>query len=89
MTFDRVKLETFEIEEKNKGIRYGFRFQKNKQVCKIYTNDRLVYQQFKNGLRHRCILNSFQEDYHIEKLIGMGTFGKVRMLKGFFFISLN
>lgn len=78
MTFDRVKLECFEVEEKDKVRKYGFRFQKNKQVCKIYTTDRLAYKKFLTGLRQRCILNSFQEDYHIEKLIGMGTFGKVK-----------
>lgn len=80
MLFDRVKLECFQTVGKDKKVKYGFKLMKNRQVTKIYTQDADIYEKFKRELSLRCILNTFQENYHIEKLIGTGAFGKVREL---------
>jgi len=39
-----------------------------------------MYEKFRKELQSRCILNTFQEDYIIEKLIGSGAFGKVSII---------
>ena len=80
MLFDRVKLEYIASNSKDEVARYGFRFEKNQQFCKIYTCSVAIYQSFKTDLNRRCILNTFQENYNVEKLIATGDFGKVNML---------
>jgi len=77
MMFDRVKFECFGSQEPGDPRKHGILLQKNKTITKLYCEDFTIYENFRKELQSRCILNTFQEDYIIEKLIGSGAFGKV------------
>lgn len=77
MLLDRVRIEPITLKEKNKQIKYGLCFKKNRQTSIIYTSNQDIYAKFSVKLNKLCILNGFQETFSIEKLIGKGSFGKV------------
>jgi len=77
MPFERLKMDIVKIEQKGSPEKYGFKFTKNNFKTTIYISDQKVYESFKAELESRCVLHSFKDKYHIEKLIGKGTFGKV------------
>ncbi len=82
MMFDRVKFECFGSQDLGDSRKHGILLQKNKTITKLYCEDFTMYEKFRKELQSRCILNTFQEDYIIEKLIGSGAFGKVSIVVG-------
>ena len=81
MLLERTKLEFYtrpNVKNNGKGPKRGFLFSRNKKGAKVYTRDELVYNGFKEQLSRLCILSSFLEDYSIVKLIGQGSYGKVK-----------
>jgi hypothetical protein len=78
MTLDRVRVEYLSVTEKNKPTKFGFRFIRNKQTAEIFTADEELYEDFKKELDFRCIQLNFADKYHLEKMIGKGSFGRVK-----------
>lgn len=80
MALERVKLEYIELCEKHNPPKYGFKLCRGNKVTIIYAQDKNTYENFKKELDQRCVLHCFQDKYEVEKLIGKGSFGKVRLL---------
>lgn len=79
MVLERTGLEFYKRQKKNnKGPKFGFYFTRNQKAAKVYTREEHIYNGFKNPLSRLCILCSFIDDYSIMKLIGQGSYGKVR-----------
>lgn len=77
MLFARVKLSYEKLQEKGQPEKLGFKFTKNHKSTTLYTSDSVIYERFQEHLENFCVLQSFKEKYHVEKMIGKGSFGKV------------
>lgn len=55
----------------------GFRFTKNGKSIELYTNDTVLFKNWKNVLIYRCIQSSFHDEFIVAKMIGKGSFAKV------------
>ena len=56
---------------------YCLKFEKNSGKNKLFTFDQNTFQNFYTSLRSKCILDSFQKEYKLIKMIGKGSFAKV------------
>ncbi|EAR94233.1 Serine/Threonine kinase domain protein (macronuclear) [Tetrahymena thermophila SB210] len=56
---------------------HGFRLSRNGKSIEFYTNDNLLYKNWKNVLIYRCIQSTFHEEFIVTKMIGKGSFAKV------------
>lgn len=50
---------------------------KEGKFVKIYTKDSTDYYKFKEYLKKYCVMLNIRINYHINKLIGRGSFGEV------------
>ena len=77
MRFDKVRFGTLQTKENDTLYKFGLKFMRNHYTCILYCSDITIYESFKKQCNLSCILNTFDDDYHVEKLIGKGSFGKV------------
>ena len=78
MYLDGMKLFMLKKNETPEmNYEFGFRFMKNSHFSEIYTNDREVFEKWKNVLVRTCILSTFHEEFEVKKMIGKGSFAKV------------
>ena len=86
MVFIKTKLAFTEVEttcssiKEEKKIDYVFKFWKNNKSCEFYTNDQKIFETWKNFLRYKCVLSTFHDDFEVKKMIGKGSFAKVKTI---------
>lgn len=64
-------------DEASKKPIYFLKLQRNNSKTTLYTFDRELFEKFRELLEKVCILDSFQKDFSLIKLIGKGSFAKV------------
>lgn len=65
------------MQGKSMKTLYYLKLERNEAKTKLFTFDQDVFQNFHRALLSRCILDSFQKDYKMIKMIGKGSFAKV------------
>ncbi|CAD8181047.1 unnamed protein product [Paramecium pentaurelia] len=55
----------------------GFKLTYANKILQVFTSNSVVFLQWQAILRRKCLLSSFHEKYHVEKIIGKGSFAKV------------
>ena len=63
------------------GDTNGILFIKNMEHFAIFTKKQNVYQEWKEELRSLCLISDFHDEYKVCKLVGNGSFAKVRFQK--------
>jgi len=75
MSYECMRLSFLISPESGK---LGFQFSHNSAVKEMYTEDEQLFKKLKKFLIFHCILATFHEEYEVKKMIGKGSFAKVR-----------
>lgn len=67
--------------KKNSEInyKYGFHFFRNQNTIQLLTNDSKTYEDLKKIIVLKTIQHTFHEEFEVKKLIGKGSFAKVKI----------
>ncbi|EGR30423.1 protein kinase domain protein [Ichthyophthirius multifiliis] len=71
-------LENIDIKQFNQtSLMQGFRLIRNGKYIEIYTDDQLIFKEWRNVITLNAIQQNFHEDFIVTKIIGKGSFAKV------------
>ena len=83
MPFEKTRMIIIDNENDGKGksiLPYGFHFFRTQKKYKLCTDDKELFNSLKQILIYKTIQHTFHEEYDVQKLIGKGSFAKVRFL---------
>jgi len=64
-------------------VNYGFSVTKNGAKYDFHTDDQQTADDWINALKSVCVLTNFHDEYKALKMIGKGSFAKVKKKLGY------
>jgi len=59
--------------------KYGFKFYRNWNTAEIYTDNLAQFHNWRTILMYKSIQHTFHEEFDVKKMIGKGSFAKVKI----------
>ena len=81
-----MKLEKIPMVSTEKEERFGFRLIKNGHFIDLFARSKELQDKWMVNLKQFCILSLFSSNYINIKVIGKGTFAKVKTTQKFLII---
>lgn len=73
---------------KKEPFLYGFHLFRTQKCYHMFTDQSDLFISLKEKLIYKTIQHTFHEEYEVKKLIGKGSFAKVKKISNFFFFTI-